>query len=114
MFRATNASRNHNGMRAFSLNWKLSLIARHHAMDMARQHRLFHTSRVGRYLNGVGRWSSWGENIGWTTGDVGLLENAFMASAIHRSHILSHAFHHVAVGAVQVGNKLWVSLFFYG
>jgi uncharacterized protein YkwD len=114
MFRATNASRCRNGMRRFSLNWKLSLIARQHAMAMAKQHRLFHTSRVGRYLNGVGRWSSWGENIGWTTGAVGLLEQAFMASAIHREHILSHVFHHVAVGAVQVGNKLWVSLFFYG
>ena len=114
MFRATNASRSHNGMRHFSLNWKLSLIARNHAMAMAKQHRLFHTSRVGRYLNGVGRWSAWGENIGWTTGDVGLLEQAFMASAIHREHILSHVFHHVAVGAVQVGNRLWVSLFFYG
>lgn len=114
MFRATNASRGHFGLHRFSLNWKLSLVARHHAMAMAKQHRLFHTSRVGRYLDGVGRWSAWGENIGWTTGDVGLLEQAFMNSAIHRSHILSHVFHHVAVGAVHVGNKIWVSLFFYG
>jgi len=114
MFRATNASRARYGMRRFTLNWSLSAIARSHAMAMARANRLFHTSRVGRYLNGVGRWSAWGENIGWTTGGVGLLEQAFMASAIHRSHVLSHVFHHVAVGAVHVGNRIWVSLFFYG
>jgi len=114
MLRATNASRRHHGERKLLLDWRLSLVARRHAMAMARAHRLFHTTRIGVYLNGVGRWSAWGENIGWTTGGVNLLESAFMASYVHREHILSRTFHHVAVGAVIVRHQLWVSIFFYG
>jgi uncharacterized protein YkwD len=114
MLRATNASRRNNGMRRLELNWTLSRVARHHAMAMARSHRLVHTTRIGRYLDGVGRWSAWGENIGWTTGSMSLLQRAFMASPDHRANILSHVFHHVAVGVVVYHRQLWVSLFFYG
>lgn len=114
MLRATNASRSNNGLRHLHLDWKLSRVARHHASAMARSHRLVHTSRIGRYLNGVGRWSAWGENIGWTTGSMGLLQRAFMASPDHRANILSRNFHHVAVGVVVFHHQLWVSLFFYG
>jgi len=114
MLRATNASRRRHGERGLVLDWRLSLVARRHARAMARAHRLFHTSSIGVYLNGVGRWSAWGENIGWTTGSVGLLESAFMASPVHREHILSRTFHHVAVGTVIVRHQLWVSIFFYG
>jgi uncharacterized protein YkwD len=114
MFRATNASRSNNGVRRLQLDWKRSRVARHHAMAMARAHRLVHTTRIGRYLDGVGRWSAWGENIGWTTGSLSLLQRAFMASPEHRANILSRAFHHVAVGVITFHHQLWVSLFFYG
>jgi uncharacterized protein YkwD len=114
MFRTTNASRSNNGMRHLQLDWKLSRVARHHALAMARAHHLVHTTRIGRYLDGVGRWSAWGENIGWTTGSMHLLQQAFMASPDHRANILSPTFHHVAVGAVMFHRQLWVSLFFYG
>ena len=81
---------------------------------MARAHRLFHTTDLGRYLHGVGRWSSWGENIGWTTATSMTCEQAFMTSSVHRGHILSHASATWPSAPCSPGNKLWVTLFFYG
>ena len=114
LFRATNASRHRHGLRALARNRDASNAAARHSIRMARANRLFHSSTMGPYLDGVGRWTSWGENIGWTSADVASLERAFMASAVHRSHILSRAFRHVAVGAVMYRHKLWVTLVFYG
>ncbi len=114
LFRATNDSRRHHGLRPITRNHTASRAAERHSLRMARANRLFHSTAMGPYLNGVGRWSTWGENIGWTTGNVANLEQAFMASSVHRSHILSHAFRHVAVGAAMRGHKLWVTLVFYG
>jgi uncharacterized protein YkwD len=114
MFRATNESRRRLGLPRYELNRVKSRLAEEHSLAMAHQHRLFHTSNVSAYLNGVGRWRGWAENIGWTTGAVGDLEKAFMGSPDHRPHILSGLYRHVAVGAVRVNGKLWVTLFFYG
>jgi uncharacterized protein YkwD len=114
LFRATNESRQHHGLRPITRNRDASRAAERHSVRMARANRLFHSTAMGPYLSGVGRWTSWGENIGWTSGDVSDLERAFMASSVHRSHILSRAFRHVAVGAVMRGHKLWVTLVFYG
>lgn len=114
LFRATNASRQRHGLRPLRRNRDASRVAERHSAAMANANTLFHSSNMGPYLKGVGRWSSWGENIGWTTADVTDLELAFMHSSVHRSHILSHAFRHVAVGAVMNGHKLWVTLVFYG
>jgi uncharacterized protein YkwD len=114
MFAATNASRRAHGLPALRIDRVASKIARQHCMAMARAGILFHTTNVGRYLSGVGRWSAWGENIGMTTANVPALERAFMASPVHRTHILAGDFHKVAVGAIRVGRALWVTLFFYG
>lgn len=114
LFRATNVSRLHHGLRPITRNQDASRAAERHSLRMARANRLFHSSAMGPYLSGVGRWTSWGENIGWTSGDVADLEQAFMASSVHRAHILSRAFRHVAVGAVMQRHKLWVTLVFYG
>ena len=116
LFRATNESRRRHGLGRLDLNRQMSDVARRHSAAMARANRLYHSTDIGRYLNGngVGRWSIWGENIGWTTGNVKDLQRAFMASAVHRVHILSRSFRHVAVGAVQTKHKLWVTVFFYG
>jgi uncharacterized protein YkwD len=114
LFRATNASRLRHGLRPLSRNHVASRVAERHSAAMARANELFHSSAMGPYLNGVGRWRSWGENIGWTSQDVADLQAAFMHSSVHRAHILSHTFRHVAVGAVMNGHKLWVTLVFYG
>lgn len=114
MFRATNQTRSRLGLPRYQLDRTKSRIAADHCLRMAHQHRLFHTTDISRYLRGVGRWSGWAENIGWTTGGVNDLEKAFMGSADHRPHIVSGLYRHVAVGAVKVRGKIWVSLFFYG
>ena len=114
MFRSTNFSRHRYGLRPLARNLAASRAAARHSLAMARGHRLFHSSSMRPYLRGVGRWTSWGENIGMTSGSVADLQRAFMASSVHRTHILSRAFRHVAVGAVMYRNRLWVTLVFYG
>ena len=44
---------------------------------------------------------AWGENIGWTTGDIADLQRAFMRSPVHRENILDGRFRRVAVGAAK-------------
>jgi uncharacterized protein YkwD len=114
MLRATNATRAAHGLPRLRLDRIVAPLTQGHTRVMADEHRLFHTPDVGRYLNHVGRWHRWGENIGWTSGSIRDLERAFMASPDHRVHVLSRSFHHVAVGAVSSGGKIWVTLFFYG
>jgi uncharacterized protein YkwD len=114
LFQATNASRDKKGLPALRMNREISALVVRHCEAMARSHKLFHTVHVSRYLSHVGRWRTWGENIGWTGGGIAGLQRAFMASYEHRANILSHAFRHVAVGAIRIGHKLWVTVFFYG
>jgi uncharacterized protein YkwD len=114
LFKATNQSRLARGVHRLSLDREASGVAAKHSSQMARRRTLFHSSDPNAYLSGVGRWSRWGENIGWTTGDVGDLQRAFMHSSVHRVHILDGSFRHVAIGAVKNGKKLWVTVFFYG
>ena len=114
LFKATNHSRLAHGVHRLSLDRDASALAAKHSAAMARRNTLFHSSNPGSYLSGVGRWSRWGENIGWTSGDLGSLQRAFMHSSVHRVHILDGGFRHVAIGAVKDGKKLWVTVFFYG
>jgi uncharacterized protein YkwD len=113
MFAATNASRRNNGLPNLILGRIPSRAAMAHCVAMANADSLYHSRTITPYLPGAGRVSIWGENIGWTTGGVPDLERAFMASPEHRPHILSRSFHHVAVGALRRGHRLWVTLFFY-
>ncbi|MEP6973543.1 MAG: CAP domain-containing protein [Actinomycetota bacterium] len=113
VFKATNASRTRSHLANLQLNRAMSLVARRHSLAMARAGELFHTTDVSVYLDGV-EWHAWGENVGYTPGDVASLQNAFMNSPPHRENILNRAFHQVAIGAVRVGGTLWVTVFFYG
>ena len=55
----------------------------------------------------------WGENVGYTTGDVADLQRAFMRSPSHRTNVLDRDFDRVAVGAATDDRgRLYVSLFF--
>jgi uncharacterized protein YkwD len=113
LLRATNDSRERFDLPPLRLNLELSAIARGHSMAMARTGSLFHTLDVGIYLRAID-WRTWGENVGYTPGDVGSVHEAFMASPTHREHILDGAFRQVAIGAVRVDGTLWVTVFFYG
>ena len=82
---------------------------------MARRNYLFHSSDPSVYLSGVGRWSRWGENVGWTTGDIGDLQRAFMRSPVHREqHPRRPLPTRRGRRRHEDGKKLWVTLFFYG
>jgi len=91
----------------------MSQVARRHSLAMSRASELFHTGDVGMYLDGIS-WQTWGENVGFTPGDLESVQDAFMRSAPHRSNILNGGFRHVAIGAVRVNGVLWVTVFFYG
>ena len=110
MFRETNDSRARHSVGRLDRATRLTDVATRHARAMARRGELFHSSGPTRY--GV-RCRSWGENVGWTGGDVNDLQRAFMNSPAHRSHILDRALDRVAVGAATDDRgRLYVSLFF--
>ena len=110
MFRETNATRAHHSAGRLDRAHRLEAIATRHARAMARRGGLFHSSGPGRY--GV-RCHSWGENVGYTTGDVDDLQRAFMHSPSHRIHVLDRSFDRVAIGsATDDRGRLYVTLFF--
>jgi uncharacterized protein YkwD len=113
LFKATNQSRGRFNVPKLRLNRELSVIARRHSMAMARNGALFHTANVDVYLHGI-QWHTWGENVGYSPGDVEGLEQAFMDSPPHRGNILNRAFRQVAIGSVRVDGTLWVTVFFFG
>jgi uncharacterized protein YkwD len=113
VFKATNASRVASHLAGLHLNREMSQVARRHSLAMAQADKLFHTTDVNVYLDGV-EWHAWGENVGYTPAGVASLQGAFMNSPPHRENILNGAFHQVAIGAVRVDGTLWVTVFFYG
>jgi uncharacterized protein YkwD len=113
LFKATNDSRGRFDVPKLTLNRELSAVARRHSLAMARSGELFHTGDVDVYLHGI-EWHTWGENVGYTPGDVESVEQAFMDSPPHRGNILNRAFRQVAIGSVRVDGTLWVTVFFYG
>jgi uncharacterized protein YkwD len=113
LFMATNRARLGHQVPGLTVNRRLSNLARLHSRAMAAQHRMYHSPNPNTYLRGI-NWSTWGENVGYTTGDAASVQRAFMQSLIHRHNILDSRFHHVAIGAVRVGGTLWVTVFFYG
>jgi uncharacterized protein YkwD len=117
MYHATNNSRVNNGVRRVDIHWQISKLARQHSIAMANRGSIFHTSSSviqGTYLKGID-WSTWGENVGITTGSVSDLQQAFMQSPGHRANILNQRFRRVALGTYRDDDGyLWVTVFFYG
>ena len=109
LFQATNESRAHHDVHRLDRAFRMSRFAERHSERMANDRRLWHTAGPSRY---DAHCFTWGENVGWTSGDVNDLEKAFMASAGHRQHILDRGFDRVAVGAAKAGGTLWVTVFF--
>lgn len=114
MKRETNESRVGNGIRRVDLRDRMSELARRHSLRMARRGDLFHTPNPASYYLQGKRWSTWGENVGYTSDGVERLQRLFMQSPGHRSNILNGRFRHVAIGTVRRDGVLWVTVFFYG
>ncbi|MGZ4150185.1 MAG: CAP domain-containing protein [Actinomycetota bacterium] len=112
LFQATNESRGRFGVAKLVLDRQMSQVALEHSLAMVRAGRLFHTADVETYLHGI-NWHAWGENVGYTPGGIGSMEDAFMASAPHRWNILNRSYTHVAIGVVTHDGYLWVTVFFY-
>jgi uncharacterized protein YkwD len=110
MYRETNSTRVRHSVGRLDRAHRLTEEATRHARAMARRGALFHSSGPSRY--GV-RCRAWGENVGWTSGDVDDLQRAFMRSPSHRGHVLDRSFRRVAVGsATDDRGRLYVTLFF--
>ena len=110
MYRETNAARARHSVGRLERAHRLTDEATKHSRAMARRGQLFHSSGPSRY--GVRCWV-WGENVGYTSGDVDDLQRAFMNSPAHRRHVLDRDFDRVAVGsATDDRGRLYVTLFF--
>jgi uncharacterized protein YkwD len=110
MFRETNQARARHHLARLDRAHRLTDEATRHARAMARRRTLFHSSGPRRY--GVRCWT-WGENVGWTDGNVQDLHRAFMRSASHRANVLNRRFRRVAVGSARTDRgRLYVALFF--
>lgn len=110
----TNADRAEHDREALRLARVLSRYATHHSRAMADRGFLFHSSEddLRAALEGT-EWTVAGENVG--VGDsLDDLEDAFMASAVHRHNILARTYDHAAVGVVIEDGRVWVTVVFYG
>ena len=105
-----NSERARHGLRALSLDPRLSSAARRHARDMAERNYFDHTSldgssfvdRIRRagYLRGARAWAL-AENIAWGTGGQAsprAIGRAWMQSPGHRANILSASYRELGVG----------------
>jgi uncharacterized protein YkwD len=112
MLRLTNDDREAKDRRELRLNERLSRYAKRHSRAMAERKELFHTPDLAAKLKGV-NWTIGGENVG-VGSDLPSLESAFMASTPHRRNILRRGFAKTAIGVVESGGRVWVTVIFYG
>jgi len=114
MLGLTNEARESHDRADVKLNWLLSRYARHHSLEMASKGYLYHSDNdtLVKILSPY-HFSIGGENVGLGS-TVDGLQDAFMASPLHRENILRTAFDHVAIGMARVDGHLWVTVVFYG
>lgn len=114
MLALTNQDRDARDRRELNFAARLSRYAKSHSEAMARKGYLFHSTddQLRDALAGYD-WSIGGENVG-LGGSLDTLEQAFMASKLHRQNILRPAFQRAAVGVVRDGDRYWVTVIFYG
>ena len=110
----TNEDRVEHDRRALRLARILSRYATRHSRAMADRGYIFHSSEdaLRAALEGT-EWAAAGENVG--VGDsLEDLQDAFMASTVHRHNVLARTYDHAAVGIVVDDGRYWVTVVFYG
>jgi uncharacterized protein YkwD len=114
MLALTNEDRQERDRRELGFAAALSKYAKSHSAAMARKGYLFHSTdaQLRDALEGY-EWSIGGENVG-VGGSLDTLEQAFMASKLHRQNILRPDFQRAAVGVIRDGDRYWVTVIFYG
>jgi len=114
MLSLTNHDRARHDRDALGFAARLSRYAKRHSRAMAHRGYLFHSTddQLRGALTGY-RWSIGGENVG-VGASLDSLEDAFMASKLHRQNILRPTYDHAAVGIVREDGRVWVTVIFYG
>jgi uncharacterized protein YkwD len=112
MLQLTNEARVSKDRGSLRLDKVLSRYAARHSRRMADQGSLFHTADLAQLLRGRD-WSMGGENVG-VASSLTDLQAAFMASRVHRRNILRAGYDRAAIGVVESGGELWVTVIFYG
>lgn len=114
MLSLTNTDREKHDRDALDFAARLSRYAKRHSRQMAKEGYIYHSSteQLQRALEGYD-WSIGGENVG-VGGSLGSLQDAFMASKLHRQNILRRTYDHMAVGIVSAKGSVWITVIFYG
>ena len=99
------AARAGSGVKALRWASDLAAVAQRQAARMADANRLFHNPNLA---SDVTNYVVAGENIGEGP-TAAMLNGAFMTSPEHRANMLRRDFDDYGVGAVRVGEVLWVS-----
>jgi len=114
MVSLTNLDREKHDRAALRFQARISRYAKDHSRAMARKGYIYHSTeeQLRNVLDGQD-WSIGGENVG-VGGTLESLEQAFMASKLHRENILRKTYDHMAVGIVRADGGLWITVIFYG
>ena len=94
---ATNSARGSHGLPHYAVASDLTAVARRWAAHMAAHHQLAHNPSFGSQ---VCCWTQLAENVGEGS-TVSQIQRAFMASASHRSNILSSSYTQVGIGTAR-------------
>jgi hypothetical protein len=108
-----NRSREQQGFPKLEMSEKLREAARAHAFEMAARRQLTHRfpeePELRQRVASTGlRFDLVGENVG-RSGDVDSLHEGFLHSPQHRANILDPRANSVGVGAVRLGDELFVT-----
>jgi uncharacterized protein YkwD len=109
-----NGERSKRGLAPLQLSAGARSVARAWSSHMAASGLAHNPDLAGDLRRaGVTGWSSYGENVGYSTSVDGV-HALFMGSGGHRQNILSTSFTHVGIGVVRAGGKVWVTMDFVG
>lgn len=114
MLSLTNEDRAAHDRKELDFADRLARYAKDHSEAMARKGYLFHSSegQLRDALEGYD-WEIGGENVG-VGGSLESLEDAFMASKLHRQNILRESYRHAAIGIAREDDRIWITVIFYG
>lgn len=98
-----NADRNAYSIASTKTNSMLQAKAQDWAEKLARENTLYH-SKLSDGITGC--WRSLGENVGYGS-SIARVEDAYMASTVHRANILNNTFNYAAVGVAYNGSRVF-------
>jgi len=113
--RLVNQVRAENGLKALSVNWELSRVARYKSEDMSSSRYFSHTSPTYgtpfQMMRSFGlSYRSAGENIAYGQRTPAAVMDAWMNSSGHRANILNASYTQIGVGYCASGNY-WTQMF---